>query len=43
MENAHNSVGRLAQFDTVNSPFYTKVQIDPNYLKFLQVIANCNR
>ena len=38
-----NNVGRLAQFDTVNSPYYTNVQIDPNYLKFLQGIANCNK
>ena len=30
-----------AQFDTVNSPYYTQVQIDPNYLKFMQGIANC--
>uniref|UniRef100_A0A6C0LG75 Uncharacterized protein n=1 Tax=viral metagenome TaxID=1070528 RepID=A0A6C0LG75_9ZZZZ len=43
MENAQNSVGILAQFDTVNSPYYTSVQVDPNYIKFLQGIANCNR
>ena len=43
MENAQSSVGILAQFDTVNSPYYTSVQIDPNYLKFLQGIANCNK
>lgn len=43
MENAHNSVGILAQYDTVNSPYYTQVQVDPNYIKFLQEITNCNR
>ena len=43
MENAQHSIGILAQFDTVNSPYYTSVQIDPNYLKFLQGIANCNK
>ena len=43
MENAQNSVGILAQFDTVNSPYYTQVQVDANYLKFLQGIANCNK
>ena len=43
MENAHNSVGILAQYETINSPYYTQVQVDPNYLKFLQGIANCNK
>jgi hypothetical protein len=41
MNNAHNSIGRLAQFDTINSPYYTQVQIDPNYLNFLQEITKC--
>lgn len=43
IENAQNNVGRLAQYDTVNSPYYTKVQINPNYLKFLIGITDCNK
>ena len=43
IENAQNSIGILAQFETVNSPYYTQVQIDPNYIRFLQEITNCNR
>ena len=43
MVNAQNNVGILAQFDTVNSPYYTHVQVDPNYIKFLQGITNCNK
>lgn len=43
MEKAHNSVGILAQYETVNSPYYTQVHVDPNYIRFLQEIANCNK
>ena len=43
MENAHNSVGILAQYDTVNSPYYTQIQVDPDYIRFLQGISNCNK
>ncbi len=38
----YNNVGILAQYDTVNSPYYTQVQVDPNYIRFLQGISNCN-
>ena len=37
-----NNVGRLAQFDSVNSPYYTQVQVDPEFIKFLQNVTNCN-
>ena len=30
------SVGKLAQLETVNSPYYTQVQVDPEYIKYLQ-------
>lgn len=39
----YNNVGKLAQFDTVNSPYYTQVKIDPEFVKFLQNISNCNK
>lgn len=38
----YNTVGQLAQYDTVNSPYYTQVQIDPEYIKFLQCIRKTN-
>ena len=34
----YNTVGQLAQYDTVNSPYYTKVEINPEYIKFMQCI-----
>jgi len=43
MENAQNNVGKLAQYDTVNSPYYTQVKIDPNYIRFLQEVTNCKK
>ena len=43
MTRQFNDVGKLAQFETVNSPYYTQVQIDPNYIRFLQEITNCNK
>ena len=42
MENMYNNIGILAQLDTVNSPYYTQVQVDENYIRFLQQITNCN-
>lgn len=41
MSRQYRNVGLLAQYDTVNSPYYTQVQVDPNYIRFLQGIANC--
>lgn len=41
INNAHNNVGRLAQYDTVNSPYYTQVQVNTNYINFLQKVTNC--
>lgn len=38
----YNIVGQLAQHDTVNSPYYTQVQVDPEYIKFLQCIRKPN-
>lgn len=43
MEQEQNNVGILAQYDTVNSPYYTNVQIDPDYIKFLQSVSMCNK
>ena len=36
------NMAKLAQFDTVNSPYYTQVKPDPEYIKFLQDISKCN-
>ena len=38
-----NHVGQLAQFETVNSPYYTQVKVDPEYIKFLQDVSNCTK
>ena len=38
----YNNMAKLAQLDTVNSPYYTQVQIDPDYIKFLQNCAKNN-
>ena len=43
MEYLHRNVGILAQYDTVNSPYYTQVKVDPNYLRFIHGITNCNK
>jgi hypothetical protein len=40
MENLYRGVGILAQFDTINSPYYTHVNIDENYINFLKKITN---
>lgn len=37
-----NTVGLLAQLDTVNSPYYTNVEVDPSYINFLKNIRSCN-
>jgi len=37
------NIGILAQHETVNSPFYKQVVIDPNYINFLQHISDCNK
>ena len=39
--NQYLSVGKLAQLDTVNSPYYTQVEIDPRYIQYLQNISKC--
>jgi len=39
----YSTIGQLAQFDTVNSPYYTQVQVDPNYIKYLHYITTCNQ
>ena len=36
MINLHNNIGILAQFDTVNSPYYKRVNVDQNYINFLK-------
>jgi hypothetical protein len=36
------SVGQLAQLETVNSPYYTQVQVDPEFIKYLHMVRNCN-
>lgn len=38
----YNTIGQLAQYDTVNSPYYTQVQVDKEYMKFLQCIRKIN-
>jgi hypothetical protein len=41
-----DNVGILAQFETVNSPYYTQVEVDPeyiNYLVYLQNLKECNK
>ena len=41
-----NNVGILAQFETVNSPYYTQVEVDPkyiNYLLYLKNLKECNK
>ena len=35
------NIGKLAQFETVNSPYYTQVKIDSNYLNYLNRVTNC--
>lgn len=42
LEYLQNNIGILAQYDTVNSPYYKHVKIDEKYLNLLQKIANCN-
>ena len=37
----YSSIGKLAQFDTVNSPYYTQVQVDPGYIQFLENVVKC--
>jgi hypothetical protein len=37
----YENVGKLAQLDTVNSPYYTQVQVDPAYINFLQIVSDC--
>jgi len=39
----YNTVGLLAQYETVNSPYYTQVQVDPEYIKFLQSVNEYNK
>ena len=36
-----NDVGKLAQFETVNSLHYTRVKVDPNYINLLNGITKC--
>ena len=36
--NEYINMAKLAQLDTVNSPYYTQVQKDPNFIKFIE---NC--
>ena len=38
----YNAVGLLAQYDTVNSPYYTQVQLDPEYINLIQCIRKTN-
>lgn len=35
------SIGKLAQFDTVNSPYYTQVTVNPEYVQYLKNVTNC--
>lgn len=37
-----NSVGKLAQLDSVNSPYCTQVKVNTEFIKFLQNVTNCN-
>ena len=39
----YNNVGLLAQYDTVNSPYYSNITVDPEYIKFLHNLRNCNK
>jgi hypothetical protein len=43
LDNLYKNVGKLAQYETVNSPYYTQVKIDPNYIKFIEGIIECNK
>jgi len=43
LNNLYKNVGILAQYETVNSPYYTQVKIDPNYIKFIEGIIECNK
>ena len=36
------NVGMLARIDMMNSPYYNQVEVDKEYIKFLQKISNCN-
>lgn len=38
----YNTVGQLAQHDTVNSPYYTQVKVDPEYIKFIKYVRKIN-
>ena len=42
----YSNVGVLAQYETVNSPYYTQVEVDPeyiNYLIYLKNLRECNK
>ena len=39
MYSQYNKVGELAQFDTVNSPYYSSVKVDINYINYLKCIT----
>lgn len=43
LTNEYNNMAKLAQYDTVNSPYYTQVTIDPRYVKYLEYITTCNK
>ena len=43
MQYQFDNIGKLAQLDTVNSPYYTNVTIDPNYLNFIHCIRRNNK
>ena len=39
MYSQYNKVGELAQFDTVNSPYYSNVKVDIGYINYLKCIT----
>lgn len=39
----YNSVGQLAQYETVNSPYYIQAGINQEYINFLQNISLCKK
>jgi hypothetical protein len=39
MYSQYNKVGELAQFDTVNSPYYANIKVDIGYINYLKCIT----
>ena len=43
MMDQYNHIGILSTLDMMNSPYYLQAKIDPEYVKFLKMISDCNK